>query len=83
MLTRKRSILTTAPVNFPPPDDSTGEALGKKRKKKDKVVVDGPTTRPKRARRRPTLLEALFDLPIELSQEVITKSPRYWLEDIS
>ena len=82
MLTRKRSILTTAPVNFPPPDDSTGEALGKKRKKKDEVLVDGPT-RPKRARRRPTLLEALFDLPIELSQEVITKSPRYWLEDIS
>jgi len=69
MLTRKRSILTDAPLNFPPPDDSTGGVLGNKRKKKDEVVVDGPT-KPKRARRRPTLLEALFDLPIELSQEV-------------
>jgi hypothetical protein len=68
MLIRKRSILTDAPVNVPPPGDGTG-IPGNKRKKLDEVIVDGPP-KSKKARQLPTLLDALFDLPIELSQEV-------------
>lgn len=67
MLIRRRSILTDVPLNFPPPSNSTG-VPGNKRKKLDEVIDELPNS--KRARRQPTLLDALFDLPIELSHEV-------------
>ena len=68
MLIRRRSVLTDALVNSPPSGDT-----GNKRKKTDKDIADEPHNS-KKARRDPTLLDALFDLPNELSQEVLANS---------
>ena len=70
MFIRRRSVLIDTPVNFPPSSDSTTGVSGNKRKKIDEVIADGPLES-KKARRQPTLLDALFDLPNELSQEVL------------
>ena len=68
LIRRRSSILTDASLNILPLGDSTGPS-GNKRKKIDEVIVDGPH-KSKKARREPTLLDAVFDLPTELSQEV-------------
>ena len=68
LIRRRSSILTDASLNIPPSGDSA-RVSGNKRKKIDEVIVDGPH-KSKKARREPTLLDAVFDLPTELSQEV-------------
>ena len=73
MLIRRRPVLTDTPVNFPPSGDNSTGVSGNKRKKIGEGVADGPLES-KKARREPTLLDALFDLPNELSQEVLANS---------
>ena len=69
MLTRRRSIITTAPVNLPPLSGGAKEGGNKRKNREKEVIVEGQP-KAKRVCRQLTLLEALFDLPVEISQEV-------------
>ncbi|KIM49546.1 hypothetical protein M413DRAFT_21747 [Hebeloma cylindrosporum] len=67
----RRPVLAHAPINFSTPGDAGGAKPGNKRKKEDEVIgEEGSPSKSKRARRYVSLREALFELPIELLQEV-------------